>query len=74
MALDDKVSGILEGIEIEERDNGQLVLHSSPLEDIQKPYQPSTIPIIGKVIDYVGRKIRKPKEERPVKWKRKPPM
>jgi hypothetical protein len=64
MALDDKISGILEGIEIEEKDNGQLVLQSQPLEDVQKPYQPSTIPIIGKVVDYVSKKVRKPKEER----------
>lgn len=64
MALDDKIPEILDGIEIEERDTGRLVLHSQPLEDIQRPYQPSNIPVLGKVIDYVVRKIRKPKEER----------
>jgi len=64
MALDDKISNILEGIEIEERNNGRLVLHSQALEDVQKPYQSSHVPVLGKIIDYVAKKIRKPKEER----------
>ncbi|MCX6707359.1 MAG: hypothetical protein NT001_04440 [Candidatus Woesearchaeota archaeon] len=61
MALDGKISTILEGIEIEEREDGRLVLHSQSLEEVQKLYQ-SNIPVLGKIIDYIAR-INKPKKE-----------
>jgi len=64
MVLNDKISAILEGINIEERDNGRLVLHSQPLEDIQKPYLPSHTPILRNVIDYVAKVIRNPKKKK----------
>ena len=49
MKLEDKISEILEDIEITEEDNGRLILHSDYLEDLRRPFK--SVPVVRNILN-----------------------
>jgi hypothetical protein len=49
MTLEDKISTILEDIEITEEENGRLILHSDYLEDLRRPFK--RVPIVRNILN-----------------------
>jgi len=56
MKLEDRIKTALDNLEITEEEDGRLVLYSSELEDIQKPFEEWKIPVLGKVLNFFRRK------------------
>jgi hypothetical protein len=64
MTLEDRISEILEGIEIDKKESGKLVLYSSALEEEQKPSKLLNMPIIGKLIGSLKRSYKISKKDK----------